>query len=90
MSVSQIAEGFYNNATNKKEELFNERIEICKRCKLIKSDKIFGDICNSRLYLNPKTDETSKENKEGFLRGCGCVLKAKTRVESAHCPVGKW
>lgn len=90
MSIGQIAEGFYNNLTNKEEDLFDERIKICKQCKLLKQDNIFGEVCNSRLYLNPNTDETSKIPKEGFFRGCGCVLKAKTRVKYAKCPAGKW
>jgi hypothetical protein len=90
MSISQIAEGFYNNATDKEQDLFEERIAICRTCKLMKMEGIFGEICNSRLYLNPITDETSKVKMDGFKRGCGCVLKAKTRVKGSRCPVGKW
>ena len=90
MSISQIIEGSYNNLTNKKQDLYKARIKICRGCKLLRKDGAFGEVCNSRLYLNPETDEISKRNKPGFLQGCGCVLGSKTRVESAHCPTNKW
>lgn len=90
MSISQIAEGFYNNLVKNEQELFNYRIEICKQCKLFKKDNILGDICNSKLYLNPDTDEISTIRKKGFNKGCGCVLKAKCRVRSSVCPNNKW
>lgn len=90
MSIGQIVEGTYNNLTNKKVDLFKERIGICRQCKLMKMDKTFGETCNSRLYLNPETDEVSTEAKPGFFRGCGCVMGSKTRVQSAKCPAGKW
>lgn len=88
--LTQIAEGFYNNLTNKKEDLYNTRIEICRRCKLIILDKLWGECCNSNLYLNTETDETSLHIKPGFRNGCGCVLNSKGRVPEAQCPVNKW
>lgn len=45
----QIAEGFYNNITNKQQDLYRERIKICRKCKLLKIDDIFGEVCNSKL-----------------------------------------
>ena len=88
--ISQIATGFFNNLTNKEEELYIERIEKCRSCKLLKKDSIFGEICNSDLYINPKTEETSLVKKPGFVNGCGCVLRSKTRVKDAHCPIARW
>jgi len=38
--LAQITEGFYNSLLNKKEDLYNSRIEICRRCKLIILDNI--------------------------------------------------
>ena len=87
---SQIAKGFYNNLLNKEEVLYQERYFICKACKLIKVDKIFGEICNSTLYLNPKTNEISNVEKEGFKNGCSCVLRSKLRNVESECPLGKW
>jgi len=90
MSISQIINGTYKNLLNKDEELYKERIAICHKCKLLKKDKIFGEVCNSTLYLNPATNEISKTAKPGFRHGCGCVLGSKTRVEDTECPLGKW
>ena len=88
--AQQIAKGFFNSLTNRKEELSSERKEICLQCKLYKADGIFGPECNSDLHLNPKTDETSTTAKIGFFNGCGCVINSKTRVQEASCPAGKW
>lgn len=90
MSVGQIAEGFINNLTNREQSLYEKRIKICKGCKLLKIDSIFGEVCNSKLYLNPITDNISRIPKEGYKNGCGCFLKAKARVQHASCPLNKW
>ena len=58
--------------------------------KLIILDEMWGECCNSHLYLNTETDETSPYNLEGYKNGCGCVLNSKTRVPEAMCPVKKW
>ena len=90
MSINQIVEGTVNNIFNKKQDLFEIRIEICKKCKLYKLDSILGPICNRSIYINPKTDEISRIPLAGFSRGCGCLLASKCRVKEAVCPVGKW
>lgn len=90
LPLKQIAEGIYNNITNKQEELFEYRISICNKCKLIKDDPFFGEVCNSKLWLNPITDELSTTEKEGFFKGCGCILSSKCRVPEAQCPIKKW
>lgn len=86
----QIAEGFYNNITNKQQDLYKERIKICRKCKLLKIDDIFGEVCNSKLWINPETDETSTVKKKGFINGCGCILSGLTRKESSKCVMNKW
>lgn len=90
MSIGQIIEGTLNNLTDKKRDLFEERMKICRECKLMRKDITFGEICNSRLYLNPETDEVRRKPAPGFHRGCGCVLGSKTRVKRAKCPAKKW
>lgn len=90
MSINQIAEGFYNSLNDKEKELYTDRIAICRECKLLKVDNIFGEVCNGKLFLNPDTNETSRVRKEGFKKGCGCVLRAKTRSKTTKCPLGKW
>lgn len=88
--TKQILKGTYNNLLNKEQELFKARMIICKSCKLYKEDGVFGAECNPKLYLNPETDETSFKPKEGYIHGCGCILRSKTRVIDTKCPVGKW
>ena len=90
INLKNIANGFYNFILNKEEELYKERIEICRKCKLFKNDKILGDVCNEKLYLNPDTDKISKIELPGYGKGCGCVLEAKCRVRNARCSVNKW
>lgn len=90
MSVSQIIEGTVKNILNQDENLYLERIAVCRQCKLLTKDKIFGDTCNPSLYLNPITNETSLTPKVGFESGCGCILRSKCRVREAHCPLKKW
>jgi len=90
MSISQIITGTFKNLLNKDAELYHERIAICHNCKLLKKDRIFGEICNPDLFLNPATNELSPVEKPGFRSGCGCVLGSKTRVEESECPLGKW
>lgn len=65
--------------------MYEERIKICKQCRLFDNY-----ICNSKLYLNPSTNETSKKDKPFFYRGCGCLLTIKAKNEYAICPCGKW
>lgn len=89
-NLNQIAKGFVNSITNKNDDLFKERMKICRTCPLLKQDSIFGDICNSSLYCNPKTLEVSKTPKLNFFNGCGCILRSKTRVPEAHCPLSRW
>jgi hypothetical protein len=67
-----------------------ERMEVCNGCPLLFNDKVFGKRCNSQLYINPNTNETSKFPSKGMKRGCGCILSAKTRCLSCSCPANKW
>lgn len=69
------------------EQNINKRMEICKSCPIFKpSDKT----CNSKLWINPDTDEVSITPKSRFIRGCGCHLEFKTRSPYNHCIAGKW
>jgi hypothetical protein len=56
--------------------------------------------------LNPNTKKADSETAEQRLnickgcpefmqitsqcKKCGCFMSLKTRLESAHCPIGKW
>lgn len=89
LNFKNIATGFYKNIMNKEEELYNSRIKICKKCPLLKINDIFGMICDPSKYINDK-DEVSKEYKPGFIKGCGCVLSSKTRLQYEQCIINKW
>lgn len=89
-TVTDIIDGTIKNLLNQNGPLYKERITICRDCKLIKEDTIFGEVCNAALYVNPDTDEVSKTPKPGFLNGCGCILKSKCRVAEAKCPLNRW
>ena len=89
MSINQIAEGFFNSIFERKESLYEERIKICRNCPLIRIDKLFGEVCNPRLYIN-RNGDVSKHPQKGYVKGCGCILTSKTRVDSAHCIINKW
>jgi len=89
ISINQIATGFFNNLLDKEDDLYMKRIAICKDCSLYKIDNIFGAVCNSTLYVNTKTGETSRRSLPGFKNGCNCILRSKTRVKEATCPLNR-
>jgi hypothetical protein len=88
MSVAQIVEGTLKNMFNIDEELSKERLKICKKCPLYKVEDGLGAICSHRLYINNE-DKISKTPKIGYVKGCGCLLRAKTRVNNAVCVINK-
>ena len=89
MEIGNIVKGNINRLLGLNKNLYEERIKICKRCPLYKL-KFGEEICNHKLYLNPKTNDVSTEQKDGYIKGCGCLLKSKTPILEAHCPVDKW
>lgn len=88
MGIVDIVDGHVNELLNKNGDLSEQRLEICKNCPLYVTTTM-GPICNPRLYINQE-NEISSISKPGFVKGCGCRLKAKTRVISAHCIIKKW
>lgn len=88
MNMLDIINGHVKNLLNLEEELSKSRLEICYKCPLY--SKKLGGICNNKLWLNIKTGDVSVKQKPGYVRGCSCALKAKTRLSNAHCPANKW
>lgn len=89
--MKDIIKGHYNELTNKEEDLYLQRIAICKACPLYKEDMFAGPICNSKLWMNESDlESTSSTPKAGYKKGCGCRLNAKTRLGHRHCPFNKW
>lgn len=65
-----------------------ERVAICKKCPLYK-EGVFGPTCDSEKYMNYK-DETSYWPKEGYKKGCGCLVRQKAMNPNSHCAFKKW
>lgn len=63
-----------------------EKLEICKKCPICDLENFR---CNSKLLLNPETNDVSTTPKAGYIRGCGCDIKRKV-MGKKHCPAGKW
>lgn len=88
MEIGNIIKGHVNEFLGLNEDISEKRMQICKKCPIFKDS--LGGICNNRLWLDPKTDDVSYEYKEGYFRGCGCRLQAKTKLSKAICPANKW
>lgn len=88
MNVGMIVQGHVNELLGLNKDISQERMKICKVCPLFLNS--MGGICNPRLYLNPQTGDVSTKYKDGYGKGCGCRLQAKTKLPNAHCPNGKW
>lgn len=88
MIVRDVVEGHLNEVVNKNTSLSEVRMQICKECPLYKSTTL-GPICNNKLYMDSEGN-TSENPLNGYKKGCGCRLNAKTRLERAVCTHGRW
>lgn len=89
MGLRNILDGHLNELLGMNVDIGKSRFAICKKCPLCK-DSFLGYMCSSKLWLDPKTGDISTEQKDGYKRGCGCRLNAKTKDIRSTCPVGKW
>ena len=69
-------------------ELVDKRLEVCKACPLYK-ETASGAVCNPKLYINEE-GETSYIPKEGYKKGCNCILRRKASNPGNHCIIRKW
>lgn len=72
------------------ENFAEKRLKICKNCAISKIDDEWGLQCDSRKYINPTTNEASWFKKEGWVKGCGCILQYRCANINNHCVAGKW
>jgi len=75
-TVAQVAKTLVKEGKflNKNPEV---RMNICMKCECFHNRRCSRDLC--------------KEDKaRGIKGGCGCYLDAKTKLEAATCPKGKW
>lgn len=87
--IGQIIQGHLNELTNKENELYIERIAICRRCPLLTKSPI-GEMCDASKCIDTNTNLITTIPQKGTICGCGCRLSAKTRVPNAKCVLGKW
>lgn len=64
-----------------------DRLNICKECKLYSFKA--GGYCNDKVWYNPTTDKISIIKRDGYTRGCGCILDRKIRNIDSTCPINK-
>lgn len=87
-----MIEKFLDEDVSKKLGLDKDYIEIrqqiCEKCPIFSSNH--GGICNSNLWINPENDDISFEERDGFIQGCGCILRFKWNNSTAKCIAGKW
>lgn len=89
MEIGNIIKGNVNRFFGLNKDISEERLKICKNCPLYQVR--FGEeICNPKLYLNPETNDVSNEKKDGYIKGCGCLLRSKTAASDSHCIADKW
>lgn len=48
------------------------------------------DLSEWAFVSKPKNNDISISPKEGYVKGCGCLLEKKIPNEKKHCPAGKW
>lgn len=88
MEIGNIVEGHINELLGLNKNYYDERIKICVHCPLY--SLVLGGICNSKLWLDVKTGDVSPVERPGYIRGCGCRLRAKLTIPSSKCPTGQW
>lgn len=88
INIKDIIDGHIKEFCSINEELSKSRMQICRKCPIF--SKKMGGICDSKLWINPNTDEISVSKQPGYIRGCGCRLNSKTRLPNAVCIADKW
>ena len=69
--------------------MLEKRLEICKQCPLWK-ETINGPVCNPNKWINPKDGKSSYFPKDGYVKGCGCLLERRVLNSDAKCVANKW
>lgn len=88
LPVTQIVKGHINELVGLNEDISEARMKICRNCPIFSNE--FGGICNSKLYIDPETDNVSLKPLDGYVKGCGCRMLAKTTLPNAKCVASKW
>ena len=87
--IKNIIDGHLKELFNVNKSLSDRRLDICRECPLYEETNI-GPICNPNMYVRKSDDSWRYTPAEDYVKGCGCRLLAKTRLEDEHCPAHKW
>lgn len=87
--IGRIISGHTKEVLGKNQSLSEHRLEICRECPLC-YDSAIGLLCNRYKWISKETGDVSLVPREGYVRGCGCRLDAKTRNEDDSCIIGRW
>lgn len=87
-NIHDILKGHLNELLDINSDLYNERVKLCEQCPLYLNK--YGGYCNPKIWYNPDTGQTSDIEMIGWVRGCGCRIRAKARLEDNHCVLNKW
>lgn len=84
-----MEEGVLVSDSIEKSEPFDpkKRLSVCSRCPLFEKDI---NVCSPRLWMDPKTLDTSHVSKPGYKKGCGCLVTRKAYQPHAKCPLDLW
>lgn len=84
-----IVKGHINELLNKQQDLYEQRMKICKECPLITKTTV-GPICDTRKCIDGNETYNRKNKSPNAICGCGCRLNAKLRLEDEKCVLNKW
>lgn len=70
-------------------DISSGRLSICKKCPLM-LNRYGRLICNDKMWLNPETGDFSTTEKDGYHRGCGCIIMDKIKNINNICPLERW
>ena len=71
------------------EDFATKRLEICKNCPISRMTE-FGLKCDDRKWISPDGKQGSFFKKDGWKRGCGCLISQKSKNPNKHCIIGLW
>lgn len=71
------------------EKFAEERLEICRNCPIMRMTE-YGMKCDDRKWISPDGKEGSFFKRDGWKKGCGCMLQYKVKNQTNHCVAGLW
>ena len=85
--VGQIAEGWTKHALGITPDFAEERMKICKQCPLYNKEK---DTCDKKRCWDKENQSVVSYPGKNIVCGCGCYMRAASKVLHKKCVLGKW